>query len=1449
MSIFGTVAEGAFRYFVCPKDVFITNSLERIDRDGFIYRILKSEGYEIVLFVEKDALAYKVFAYDTFSEYAFKNTTEALNLTRNSAQGTNAFFEKVKKGEGNNATGPNFNTKHGSNTFANLLVKKVPVSQNEDGAGKNVEDGKFGKRELIKFTDPIQFNAMLANQLIPHIKNAKTKTAVIFQNDVISQIVDGRAEKYIDEVRNLNDPKNRNIIIYLSEERSQVTKRQINYLDPQINNNCDDENLSKVIDNLVSRGIIVIADSIGVDEIANCILRKKLIEKDRRFDGIPFSKIYSLAEILAVDLIIGDGENKTFKSILASTNHLAYLERWLEMRENIKAVEEKCMDLCSREMNLAQNNNVLNLERITHIKNDYSIVSDSERMKEFNDAMKSLNSLIGLANVKDKINTIMNSQRFSVMEVTAGHYAFVGKPGTGKTEVARLMGHLMHAAGVLSKGHVVEVKSADIVAEHIGGSAPLTRKKCEEAKGGVFFLDEAYSLINTDGNGEGKFASKFAEESYTEILTFMDNNRSDVCFVFAGYVDKMEKFISANPGMASRIRDKNIIHFPDYTDEELVEILKYMMAKQNLSATPDFMEKIPKYISKEKENTKDFGNARGIRNILTSLDENKNNRLATMLSQGINITDRDRYTLTVEDLDEDISQVDRGAFEKAMAPLNELIGLQSVKNRVVSISNHVENQVARETENRVVPGHYVFSGNPGTGKTEVAKLMGEIFKALGVLKKGHVVSVKASDMIGKFQGDVEEKTQKLCEEAIEGVFFLDEAYSLVNCSEGATGYADENCRKIYDKIMTFMEENKDRVSFIFAGYKDEMRKFISANPGMASRIGENIIDFPDYSVDELYKIFLMMSQKEKYVLADGVEAVLLDVLKEKKKNGGSKFGNARMVRELLVKTTHNQSDRIAKQLKEGDVVTVEDRNTLMPIDITGEMSDVGENAFEQAMKELNNMIGLDAVKHKIKSLFNKEKFSLEGDSSIKTPGHYIFAGNPGTGKTEVAKLMGKIFRSIGLLKTDNLIRVAPADLIGRYSGDTENITKQKCLDALGGILFVDEAYQLAGQGTLANGDSTYGTKALETIMDFMTEHKTNLCVIFAGYEQDMEKIFATNPGFKSRIRETIVFPDYSTPELVEIFKLKINKKLVFGEGFLEKLEVYFDWQKSLAPNDFGNGRAVEQAVEKIMEYRGNRLEELSEEREPSETDIFTLMPEDIPDIKGNIPQKESESTNKVSQKISMQDIVSLLQPYELKPYSKQEISFVIDKSILFVKTDIGFGTAFLISPDGYAVTCNHVIEGATQISARLRIQGRIGGTDSWHKCTVVNSHRDIDIAVIKLEGSNFPYLNIAKSERRIHKGEEFALAGYPFGQMTASDLTTFFGEISSSENQRDEYGLVRYNINSQAKCGNSGAPIVSLGDGSVIGILIGSITNQSGDLTEEINYMRPITYLWEEFME
>ena len=241
--------------------------------------------------------------------------------------------------------------------------------------------------------------------------------------------------------------------------------------------------------------------------------------------------------------------------------------------------------------------------------------------------------------------------------------------------------------------------------------------------------------------------------------------------------------------------------------------------------------------------------------------------------------------------------------------LDELIGLSSVKEEVRSLANFVKLQKQREAKGlktAKVSYHLVFYGSPGTGKTTVARIVGRIYKDLGVLKKGHTVETDRAGLVGEYVGKTGPKTDTVIMKALDGVLFIDEAYSLV--PEGGSG--NDYGQEAISTILKRMEDYRDRLVVIVAGYKNEMQRFIDSNPGLKSRFNR-YIDFPDYTPQELVDIFKMYMKKNQYTMDGDAEAYLktrFEIIVEKKDRN---FGNARFARNVFEKSIQAQANRLA----------------------------------------------------------------------------------------------------------------------------------------------------------------------------------------------------------------------------------------------------------------------------------------------------------------------------------------------------------------------------------------------------------------------------------------------------------------------------------------------------------------------------------------------------------
>ena len=289
---------------------------------------------------------------------------------------------------------------------------------------------------------------------------------------------------------------------------------------------------------------------------------------------------------------------------------------------------------------------------------------------------------------------------------------------------------------------------------------------------------------------------------------------------------------------------------------------------------------------------------------------------------GMCVGDDDKDKEKENDEKEIVEKVDSVEVGDPYKDLDELIGLNSVKEEVRTLANFVRLQKQREAKGlktAKISYHLVFYGSPGTGKTTVARIVGRIYKDLGVLKKGHTIETDRSGLVAEYMGQTAMKTDSMVARALDGVLFIDEAYSLVPENGNGSDYGQE----AISTLLKRMEDYRDRLVVIIAGYKNEMQRFIDSNPGLQSRFNR-YIDFPDYSGDELAEIFKMYMKKNQYELTPEAERYLKEQFNYAVAHKDRNFGNARYARNVFEKTIQQQANRLEgkKNLSERDLVQI-----------------------------------------------------------------------------------------------------------------------------------------------------------------------------------------------------------------------------------------------------------------------------------------------------------------------------------------------------------------------------------------------------------------------------------------------------------------------------------------------------------------------------------------------
>ena len=553
------------------------------------------------------------------------------------------------------------------------------------------------------------------------------------------------------------------------------------------------------------------------------------------------------------------------------------------------------------------------------------VLSPGEELHQpFEEEMGEQDLMIGLHDIKKQVRDHAKYLQFLQLRKEKGfaedeeinvHSVFIGNPGTGKTSVAKMMGKLYHKMGLLSKGHVHEVDRVDLVGEYIGQTAPKVRDAIERARGGVLFIDEAYSLARAQDD-----TKDFGREVIEILVKEMSNGKGDLAVIVAGYPKEMNQFLESNPGLKSRF--KHTFEFRDYLPQELSLIADFASKKMGVVLSPASKLRIDEIIVHAfRKRDRTFGNARFVNDLIEKakinlglrvMDRENPGLLPATELEGIELEDVLKLDLETH-LELPEIPVDESLLQESLTELDKLIGMQKIKAQIHELVRLV--RFYRETDKDVLKSfslHTVFIGNPGTGKTTVARILTKVYKALGVLERGHMIETDRQGLVAGFVGQTAIKTAEKIEEAFGGVLFIDEAYALTNRSGVAQGdFGDEAIQTLLKR----MEDHRGEFFVFVAGYPENMENFLKANPGLNSRF-DKILKFEDYTPEDLMHIALMMLDEKSIIPTPEAEEHLRNYLTWIYDYRDKYFGNARTVRSIVQEAVKNQNLRLASFSKE-----------------------------------------------------------------------------------------------------------------------------------------------------------------------------------------------------------------------------------------------------------------------------------------------------------------------------------------------------------------------------------------------------------------------------------------------------------------------------------------------------------------------------------------------------
>ena len=816
---------------------------------------------------------------------------------------------------------------------------------------------------------------------------------------------------------------------------------------------------------------------------------------------------------------------------------------------------------------------------------------------------------------------------------------FLGNPGTGKTTCARLYGQVLKNLGFLSNGEVVERTAGDIGGSAVGEAKQKTLSLIESSRGKVLMIDEAYSL---DDNLYGKQALDTLVEKvqgtesddiavlllgYREPMLAMLRNQNpglsrrfapEQAFQFEDYNERRNSsnwkatllpvrglrvhvhgsigrgelrgvpimnmsgritivvLVSSSTQKRAVLQKHNIFVIPLFPDE-LLQILQQACVKDKLAPTPEFQEKALKKLETQRRSEPNFGNAGSVNNLLKAAMQKATARGACSGAKFVlDACDVDLGPDGDDDNDED-----------PFADLDKLYRMEHVKQKFQSLKDRFE-LAEREGDELPDLGHFVFLGAPGTGKTTVARLTAKLLYRLRLISKNLLVETTGQDMTGSAVGTTKGVVQEKLDEARGGVLFIDEAYELGNSQYGA-----EACTAI---VAAMTDEKYAGLVIIMGGYQKDINTMLDTNQGLKSRF-KHFVEFPDWAPRDCVDLFAKKARKGNFEFD---EKAVCEVLER----GFAKllplkgWGNARDVSKVWDTVMENRAARLVSAAADesgagadegenaGKVLTIADVKGAVDSIVANRMGNTGAGGHdvdesEDPFAPLEKLYRMETVKTKLQQLQNTFVIAQQDGEEAPDIGHFVFVGSPGTGKTTVARVVAEILFRLGLVNRRKAVETSGLDLTGEFLGQTKKKVQEKLDEARGGVLFIDEAYEL--------GKSMYGQEAVTTLVAAMTDPQyKGLVIIVAGYAGDISAMLDGNPGLKSRFNQTIEFEDWIPDDCVKMFtKLGEQKGFEIEEAALDVLR---DGSAELVKlSGWGNARDVMDIWEASKRERADRV--------------------------------------------------------------------------------------------------------------------------------------------------------------------------------------------------------------------------------------------------------------------